>query len=197
MQWVDSVIRELTDAVMTTGLPVNYIFVADHGMTQIDTEHPIPVPAAVDTSLFVVPRGAELLELYAKNEKDILPTYNQLKKEENGFTVYLKKDMPKHLHYGETDDVMHRIGDILLVPMWPRVFQLGSKRPDPGAHGFDHTKVKDMYAIFFAWGPAFKTAMKIPSFENVDVYPVVTRILGLSISEKIDGSDKLATKILK
>lgn len=197
VRWVDSAIQKLTDAVKTTGLAVNFIFVADHGMTRVDTDHGIPLPAAADTNLFIIPRGAELIELYAKKEKDIIPAYNKLKKQENGFTAWLKKDMPKHLHYGTKDDTMNRIGDILLIPTWPKVFKLGKNNPKPGAHGFDPLLVKDMHAVFYAWGPAFKSNLQIPSFKNTDVYPVVAKILGLNYTEKIDGTIQLADRILK
>ena len=54
-----------------------------------------------------------------------------------------------------------------------------------------------MYTIFYAWGPAFKMNMQVPAFKNVNVYPVVTKILGLNYTEKIDGSPELANRILK
>ena len=54
-------------------------------MTAIDTEYPLSMPSAVDTNLFIIPRGAELVQLYAKNKKDIIPTYKKLKKEEKEF----------------------------------------------------------------------------------------------------------------
>lgn len=54
-----------------------------------------------------------------------------------------------------------------------------------------------MHASFYAWGPAFKNNLNIPSFKNVDVYPVVTTILGLRINDKIDGTNKVAKEILK
>jgi predicted AlkP superfamily pyrophosphatase or phosphodiesterase len=197
VRWIDTCIQKLTAAVKATGLPVNFIFVADHGMTPVDTDHGIPLPSAIDTSLFIIPRGAELLELYAKDKKDILPTYNKLKEQEQGFTAYLKSSMPAHLHYGEKDDSHHVIGDILLLPSWPQVFNFSVRKPNPGAHGFDPSRVKDMYTVFYAWGPNFKSRLRIPAFNNVDVFPVVTRILGLSYSEKIDGSAKLARLIVK
>jgi hypothetical protein len=53
-----------------------------------------------------------------------------------------------------------------------------------------------MHATFFAWGPAFKN-MTVPSFENVNVYPVITKILGLHYDDKIDGTNELAEKIVK
>jgi hypothetical protein len=54
-----------------------------------------------------------------------------------------------------------------------------------------------MLATFYAWGPAFKKNLIVPSFENVNIYPVVTKILGLRYTEKIDGTTELANKILK
>jgi predicted AlkP superfamily pyrophosphatase or phosphodiesterase len=197
VHWVDSTIQKLTDAVKQTGLPVNFIFVSDHGMTKIDADNPLSLPNAVDTSKFIIPHGSELLELYAKNKKDIASTYNNLKKEEKGFTAYLKTNMPAHLHYGKKDDRKNRIGDIILLPTWPNFFNLSSRKLNPGAHGYDPALVKDMFATFYAWGPAFKHHLKIPAFKNVNVYPIVTSILGLSYTEKIDGTNDIAKKILK
>ena len=197
VRWVDSTIEKLTDAVKQTGLPVNFIFVSDHGMTNIDTDDPLPLPEAVDTSKFIIPRGSELIELYAENKDDITTTYDNLKKEEKGFTAYLKTNMPQHLHYGGKDDWMNRIGDIILLPTWPKVFNLSSRKLNPGSHGYDPSLVKDMLATFYAWGPAFKNHLEIPAFENVNVYPIVTSILGLNYTEKIDGTNDIAKEILR
>jgi len=197
VRWIDSSIQKFTHAVEETGLPVNFIFVSDHGMTKVDLDHPIPMPNAVDTSKFIIPRGAELVELYARDKNDIAGTYNKLKQEENGFTAYLKSNMPERLHYSDKDDVMGRIGDIILVPTWPRVFNFSNRKSDAGAHGYDPSLVKDMRATFFAWGPAFKEHLSIPPFENVNIYPIVTKLLGLTYQEKIDGTSKIANEILK
>jgi len=196
VRWVDTTIQKLTDAVKQTGLPVNFIFVSDHGMTKIDVDHPLSLPPSLDTSKFIIPRGSELLELYAKNKANISDIYKKLKKEK-GFTAYLKSSTPSRLHYSTKDDVMNRIGDILLIPTWPQAFNLSTRKLNPGAHGYDPRLVKDMLATFYAWGPAFKNHLEIPAFENVNVYPVITRILGLSYHEKIDGNSKLAREILK
>jgi len=197
VHFIDSSIQNLTDAVAKTGLTVNYIFLADHGMTHVDVDHPLMMPA-FDTAKFIIPRGAELVQLYAKNQNDIPDTYNKLKEQEHGFKVYLKSEMPAYLHYGDKDDVMNRIGDILLIPAWPLTFNWGSSnKPNPGAHGYDPYLVKDMRAVFIAWGPAFKNHVQIPAFENVNVFPVITKILGLNYEQKIDGDSKIADQILK
>ena len=55
-----------------------------------------------------------------------------------------------------------------------------------------------MGAIFFANGPAFVNGIQIDSLENVDVYPLVSKILDLKFdSNKIDGSLHSTKPILK
>ncbi len=196
VQSVDSTVYALTQAVNTTGLQVNYIFVSDHGMTEPDTKHPLPTPAALDTSKFFISGDRVVVELIAKNAKDIQPTYDALKKEAGDYDVYLRKDMPAHLHSSKSDDRQNRIGDIVLLPHWPKLFNLYNRQLDRGQHGYDPAMVKDVHAIFFAWGPAFKQHTKVAPFPNVDIYPLVTQILGLTYTDKIEGTKELANEVL-
>ena len=66
-----------------------------------------------------------------------------------------------------------------------------------GSHGFFVKETPEMQATFMAWGPNFANGKIIKAFENVQVYPMLAKLLGLPISENIDGTDKLANKILK
>ncbi|MCJ8166271.1 ectonucleotide pyrophosphatase/phosphodiesterase [Pontibacter sp. E15-1] len=193
---LDENIRKLTEAVAATGLPVNYIFVSDHGMTEIDRDHTLPLPVAVDTAKFIVSGGEMVVELHAKNKRDIRPTYRRLKKEADGYRVYRKRNMPRHLHYGAKEDAYKRLGDILLLTEVPTVFNFSGRRPSPATHGFDPCTVKDMHATFYAWGPSFKKGIRIPSFRNTEVYPLVAELLGLRYTHKIDGTKKLVKEVL-
>ncbi len=195
VKMVDDALFQLTEVVKRSGLPVNFIFLSDHGMTAVDRNAPLQLPKSIDTDKFVIPASGTIVSLHAKDKADIKPLYKQLKKEAVDYKVYLREKMPKKLHYGAKDDRYDRIGDILLIPEWPRVFSRGT--PKPGQHGFDPAKVKDMYASFYAWGPAFKSGMKIPAFENVNVYPLIAEILGLNYTEKIDGKKEVLKPILK
>jgi predicted AlkP superfamily pyrophosphatase or phosphodiesterase len=195
VQFIDESVYKLTQAVKATGLDVNFILVSDHGMTKVDREHPIAMPV-VDTTKFKVSGDGILVEWYAKNKADVEPAYQKLKREAIGYDVYLKKDMPAKLHYSTADDRFNTIGDILLIPVWPKVFQYSNRKINIGWHGFDPYLVKDMHATFIAWGPAFNKNLKIPAFPNVDVFPVVSRILGLSYTDKIDGTNAVANQIL-
>ena len=195
--FVDSALNALVNAVAGTGLPVNFIFVSDHGMTKVDTASTLPQPTVIDTSKFKVSGGGVLVQLFAKDKKDIRSQYLKLKKSQNGYRTYLKTNVPRRLHFGLEDDFHNRIGDILLIPDGPRVFNLNNRKTPIGWHGYDPTVVKDMDAVFFAWGPAFKNGIQIPAFKNVDVYPMITEILQLKTDEKIDGTGKTALRILK
>jgi len=195
VKMVDSVVYQLTEAVKATGLPVSFIFVSDHGMTTVDTQNPIPTPKIIDRDKFKIIYSSTTLELYAKDKSDVQPLYAALRKSAKDYKVYLKTEVPDRLHYGARDDRMNRIGDILLIPNWPKVFS--DKTPGIGHHGFDPRKVKDMQATFFAWGPAFKEGLKIPAFENVNVYPLITTILGLTYTENIDGKKEVLGGIVR
>ncbi len=195
VKMVDSVIYALTKAIEPLHLPVNYVFVSDHGMTAVDREHPIATPKEIDTAKYIIASSGTMMDVHAKNKADVQPLYEALKANEKDYNVYLKSNMPEHFHYNATDDRMNRIGDILLVPEWPKVFS--NRKPGVGHHGFDPSVVKDMHATFLAWGPAFKKQVKIPSFENVNVYPLVANILGLTYQEPIDGKLEVLKPILK
>ena len=56
--------------------------------------------------------------------------------------------------------------------------------------------VPEMKATFFAWGPEFKNNFVIDEFSNVNVYPLVAKLLGLKTENKIDGKLKVLKQIL-
>jgi predicted AlkP superfamily pyrophosphatase or phosphodiesterase len=197
---VDNCVGKMVQIVDSLHLPVNFIFVSDHGMDQVDTTHGIYLPKAVDTSKFTVTLGETMIHLYAKDKNDIPAAYDALKKEARAqetpdYDVYLATGMPGRWYYSTKDDRYGRIGDILLVAHEPHVFTTRGRRINPGAHGFDNAQ-PDMGATYYAWGPAFRQAT-IPAFENVNVYPLIARILGLTISQPIDGSLNALSGTLK
>ncbi len=145
----------------------------------------------MDTNKFVVPFGdALLLTCMQKTKRISFHAYNALKKAGGDFDVYLAEEIPTRWNYSKQDDRYNRVGDILLVPRLPKVFNLSSKPTTPGKHGFDNA-LFDMHASFYAWGPAFKTHLQIPSFENVHVFPLVApNCWGLAhLSFPIDSID--------
>lgn len=195
---VDDIVWRMTAMVDSLHLPVNYVFVSDHGMAAIDTVHGgLNLPASIDTSKFTVSGSETLQHLYAHDKKDIPAQYAALKKERApGWNVYLPDETPAYWHYMSEDDHFGRMGDILLTAEYPHMLYLRNHRLIPGEHGFDN-HIPDMGATFYAWGPSFRSGLKIPPFENVNVYPLVAHILGLQLPDGIDGKFETLQGLLK
>lgn len=196
VRFIDSSINALQQALQPLGLPINYIVVSDHGMTAVNNKNPLPLPKAIDTGNFRIPRGDALLHLYAKDTTTLAATYQALKKE-TGMNVYQLNETPAHWHYRAADDWHQRLGNLILTPQLPNIFSINNRPISQGKHGFDNYH-PDMRATFMAWGPAFKTGLRINGFENIHVYPLIANLLGLRFDEKeIDGRVEVLKGILK
>jgi predicted AlkP superfamily pyrophosphatase or phosphodiesterase len=57
-----------------------------------------------------------------------------------------------------------------------------------GSHGYDPA-LESMRAIFIARGPGFRRGVVLPPFENVDVYPLLARLIGVTPAEN-DGNPR-------
>lgn len=197
---VDDAIGELVQKVNGLGLKnVNFVFVSDHGMIQVDGGSPLEIPALLlDKSRFDLYNSQTLLRVYVKNSDEVKAVFKQLKEGKNSdYEVFLDKKLPKYLHFATKDDRYHRIGQILLVPKAPKIFLFKDQKTSKGKHGYDPRIVPEMKATFYAWGDSFNHNQEIDEFENVNVYPLITEILGLKIDQKIDGKLKVLKPILK
>ena len=200
VEFVDDAVGKLIQKVNELKLPnVNFIFVSDHGMIDVDLENPLEIPEILlDKSRFTYFNAQTLLRVMVKNEAEVKQVYRELKKNKTrDYQVYLTDKFPAKLHYRTSDDRFGRIGQILLVPTAPKVFLESGSKKTPGKHGYSPFKVPEMRATFVASGPAFKEGKKIGKFRNVNLYPMVAEILGLKVSQTIDGSPKTAKKVLK
>ena len=197
---VDNAIGNLVEKVNQLGLKnVNFIFVSDHGMIKVDKENPLSISEILlDKERFDIYNSQTLLRVVVKNTNEIKAVYHQLKSTKtDDYKVILTKKFPKKLHYGTKDDKYNRIGQILLVPNAPKIFLEKGKSTSVGKHGYNPRKTPEMKAVFYAWGEVFKNNFEIGEFSNVNVYPLVAKILGLKITEPIDGKVSVLEKTLK
>jgi alkaline phosphatase D len=90
--------------------------------------------------------------------------------------VWTKDNVPEHYHYGTNN----RIFDLVVEAEagWGVNLKERSRGYSLGTHGYDPAN-KDMHAIFYAMGPAFKSGYKHNSFDNVCLYPLLAEILKL------------------
>lgn len=197
---VDDALKNLVDKVNALGLKnVNFIFVADHGMIKVDTEKPLEIPELLlDKNRFDFYNSQTLLRVVVKNPLEVKSVYKKLKKNKTSdYDVFLDKRFPRKLNFAHRDDRYNRIGQIILVPKPSKIFLEKGKKTSSGKHGYSPYDVPEMKAIFVAFGPAFKQNKEIGEFQNVNVFPIVTDILGLKIAQPIDGTQKVAKEILK
>ncbi|CAJ1951620.1 unnamed protein product [Sphenostylis stenocarpa] len=115
-------------------------------------------------------------------------------KVENGgrLKVYLKEDLPERLHYSDSDRITPVIG---LADEGFKVEQNRTgKKECGGAHGYDNAFFS-MRTIFIGHGPRFARGKKIPSFENVQIYNLITSILDIKGAPN-DGSASFPDSVL-
>ncbi|WP_292009483.1 ectonucleotide pyrophosphatase/phosphodiesterase [Chryseobacterium sp.] len=197
---VDQAIGELVQKVNYLGLKnVNFIFVSDHGMIQVDGGVPLEIPEILfNKERFDFYNSQTLLRVVVKNPAEVKEVYKELKNHKtDDYEVYLDKKLPKYLHFSSKDDRYNRIGQIILLPKAPKIFLEKGKKTSVGKHGYDPRIVPEMKATFYAWGPEFKNDLVINEFENVNIYPLVAEIFNLKLEQPIDGKLKVLKNVLK
>ena len=105
-------------------------------------------------------------------------------------SCWRKQDMPGRWHYGTHPRVPAIVCQMRpgWDALWPRKQAwLSQHRPHDqrGSHGYD-PDLPQMRATFIASGPAFVPGTRLPVFDNVDVYPLLMRLLQLP-AEPNDG----------
>ncbi|KAF2318149.1 hypothetical protein GH714_001153 [Hevea brasiliensis] len=160
---IDKMIGRLINGLEKRGVfeDVHIIMVGDHGMYYTPVLSIRPPPGVSPSS--VVGKINEGL---------------QSGKVQNGkhLKVYLKEELPSRLHYSVSDRIPPIIG---LVEEGFEVEQKRSKHQEcGGAHGYDNAFFS-MRTIFIGHGPHFARGRKVPSFENIQIYNLVTSILNI------------------
>jgi alkaline phosphatase D len=195
---LDDMIGKLQAGLETLNLPVDLIVVSDHGEATAVKEWTY-LDKFADLSHFQVAGDVVTSLLYPDSEAAAEKAYEQLRGASNKFTVYRRAHVPKHLHY----DSNPREGDPIIVangPSYIRAHEALSfgdpPNTDPGQHGYDPQLVPDMKGIFYAQGPDIRAGITVGPFENVNVYPLVAKILGLRTGT-IDGKLRVLQGILR
>ncbi len=182
---MDALVGKLKAGLDATGLPIDLVVVSDHGMAKVQGGW-VTLDKFADLTGF---ESAGPL-LYGKSEEDRARVYNQLKKASPLFQTYRRKNMPPGLNYNQNE----REGDPVVVATGPYAVRAHGPPagkldmpPIAGMHGYDPSKMPEMKASFFAAGPDIIRGKTVAPFENVNLYPWLAHLLGLTAA-KSDGS---------
>lgn len=190
---LDALMGKLDKDLAALHLPINLIIVSDHGMAKIDG-------GWIDLDKFAPLQGFVTAGplLYAPNEAAANTVYQKLKAADASFMVYRRANVPAELHFNGNP----REGDPIIVARGPYAIRAEAPPPDRedhappvGNHGFDPYMMPEMKAVFYAEGPDIRRGVRLKPFENVNVDPLIVRLLGLS-SPSVDGSLNVLSGIL-
>jgi predicted AlkP superfamily pyrophosphatase or phosphodiesterase len=191
-RYLDGVLGKLETKLDALNLPIDLMVIADHGMEKIQGDW-IDLEHFTNLSDF----ETEGTFIYPKNEAAAEKAYDQLHGASDKFEVYRRSQFPPELHFNSTE----RSGDPIVIATGPyliRARALG--KPDiatlKGTHGYDPYRMKTMRAIFYVEGPDIRAGATVPPFENIHIYPLIAKILGLHLGTT-DGDVKVLQGILK
>ena len=191
VQHVDQLVGVLWADLAKLQLPIDLIVVSDHGMEREQGAW-IDLSSYAGLENFITVGSL----LYPNSEAAAEKAYQELKIKSDAFTVYRRKRVPAALHYNSNA----REGDPVVVANGPYAIRAqvpaDDRPPEAGVHGYDPRVIKSMRALFLAVGPDIRPGSKLEPFENVNVYPLVAKILGLD-APQVDGSLNVLSNILK
>jgi predicted AlkP superfamily pyrophosphatase or phosphodiesterase len=184
---VDASMARLLSGVdrLEHGSRVTLIILADHGMDGYAASGRRYLAEAASLERVTVPSSGPAANVHVEGgTARALELRDAVNASLSGVKAYLRSDVPERLHYRADP----RIGDVVLVADSGVVVYPANDRPETGGwtHGWDN-RLLSMRALFVARGPALPRGRVLAPFELVHVYPLVTRILGLTPAAGIDG----------
>lgn len=202
---VDDALAALLEGLETRGLrdAVDIIVVSDHGMAGIlpgQREYLDDWLAAAGLSIAdveVVSTGAVAGVVAGVGREAAIA--GALVRRHAHAECWPKQGLPERWHYGthpRVPAIVCQADDGWII----------TRRPPPdsdwrppthltGAHGYD-TASPEMRAVFIADGPSFADGVTMAPFDNVDVYPLLMRLLGVP-AEPNDGDPATFEPVLE
>lgn len=179
---VDAALGRLQDGLRQRGLQdkINLIVVSDHGMADITGREYLADylrPHGLGLEAITIVTGGALASINPRPGQEAAVAAALLGRHPHA-TCWRKQDLPAQWHYGTHARIpailcQADLGWLLLARDNGRPFKAG------GGHGY---AIEDptMHATFIASGPAFRNGVTLQPFDNVDVYPLLMRLLGLT-----------------
>jgi predicted AlkP superfamily pyrophosphatase or phosphodiesterase len=195
---VDSAIRQVDSAIvlLVSGLKerhlydtTNIVVVSDHGMAPVAPDHEVYLDDFTDIQALRALRTGEVAGLEPQQHASatqIAAATAQLLAPHPHMQCWSKQDIPTRFHYGTNA----RIPPIVCIAQtgWLILPSRDTRGRGHllGEHGYDNEDPL-MHALFIAKGPSFGSGGVAPPFPNVDLYPLLARILHV-VPEPNDGS---------
>jgi predicted AlkP superfamily pyrophosphatase or phosphodiesterase len=196
---IDAAIGRLTSGVEHLGLSgrVNLVLVSDHGMSQLSRERVIVIDDLLDLSTVDLIDSAPIVGITPREGVSTESVYIALRNKHPALEVYTRENLPERYRLQNH----HRLPEIIGIADdgWHPTTRsrlekdLQSGEFPGGNHGYD-PKHKSMHGLFVADGPQFKSGVTVPPFENVHLYEMLCRILGVTPAQN-DGDPAVTANL--
>ncbi|MCB1573716.1 MAG: alkaline phosphatase family protein [Xanthomonadales bacterium] len=185
---VDATVRRLLDGLIERGYghKVNLVIVSDHGMAATSPQRVVYLDEILPDRYARVVSYGVLTGIVPKRghgrdtEAILLASHEHMR-------CWRKSRLPARFHYGHN----RRVPPLLCLANhgWTisdHASVAAKEHFSLGEHGYDIDD-PDMRALFIAHGPDLKSQVVLPPIDNVDVYPLLARLLGIA-AEPNDGN---------
>ncbi|MDR2908165.1 MAG: ectonucleotide pyrophosphatase/phosphodiesterase [Bacteroidales bacterium] len=185
VKYCDSLVGVLDEKLQALPFAKNIhlLVVSDHGMCPVDSTRAVCLPDYLDTTWIQYSNWSSpmcLMDIYP----DKLDSALLILKNIPHIQAWKPADVPKRLNFGTNPNIGNLV--ILADSAWSL-----TKTPRPGksggAHGFDNLN-RDMYGIFYGYGPKFAKNKVVPEFPNIQLYNIIAHLLGI---EPVETDAKL------
>jgi len=185
--------RHLTDKV-------NLVLVSDHGMAETSTNRVVVLDDYISTDDVEVIDVNPTLGLFPKAGREDA-VYEALAAAHPRLKVYRKAETPEYWHYRDHPRIPPIVGVVdegwQVLPRATLTQRIARGQTGPrGEHGYDARDAVSMRGIFVAVGPAFKSGVVLPAFQNIHIYDAMAAALSVEPA-KNDGDPAIARSMLK
>jgi predicted AlkP superfamily pyrophosphatase or phosphodiesterase len=198
-QSVDRALGALLDGVDALSIRdrIVLLLTSDHGMVDTSASRTISLADLIDTKDVHASYGGPVASLHVTGGETrgraVRDAINA--KLEHG-RAYLRHEIPERHRFGGDP----RAGDVVVIMEESWTLSTSNRRAARaeawGAHGWDPA-LASMRAIFVAAGPGIRAGARIGEVRNVDLYPLMTELLGLRPAANIDGTRGRVLSLLR
>ena len=172
---VDAAVGRLRTGLRRRGIEPNLIVVSDHGMAATPPGQHISMDAILPPTTYRALTMGAFVTLYPVRGKEARVAKALTPRPHPRLQCWPKAKIPAYLKYGRNPRVAPYV---CLADVGWEVVSKAKPRTDLGDHGFD-PYAPDMTALFVANGPGFRKAARLHAFDNVHLYPLLARLLGV------------------
>jgi predicted AlkP superfamily pyrophosphatase or phosphodiesterase len=198
---VDTVVGRLIAGVGRLGLAsrTNYVIVSDHGMSELSRARVIMLDDYIDLATVDLIDSAPIVGLSAKPGVSVDSIYRALAGKHPAMKVYTRSTLPAEHRLRDHPRLPDVIG--IVDDGWHPTTQEWLARDENngqfpgGTHGYE-PRHRSMHGLFVAAGPKFKSGVVVPAFENIHVYELLCRVLGVQPASN-DGDPAVTASFLR